>query len=280
MAQYTLSPRLIIEALQEDPAGVARSAAAELRQMFRIQRLDGAIVFGTGWDPAVHQLGPKLFEFPATRLAGFLPPTVEGHAGKIRIVEINGLHVLVFRGRKHLYEFPYGQGVEAVTHYVRVAKELGCRFFFHTNAVGGLDPSYRIGQLVMASGHNKLITGVPPVLRGPQFLESTKMHNPRLRRLCRRVDPNLAIGTYTQVHGSDFETEDDALYLWKNGISIVGMSGIPEATIAKQLKLPFALVSVVTDVAGTKVSHHDVQRVVHRNAPRFGRFLEAVISQI
>lgn len=265
--------------LLSDPEGVAHAAASEFRRITGIKaRFRFAVVFGTGWDRAVRKLGTKLVEISATRLPGFLPPTAEGHAGKIRVIRIGRMPVLVFRGRKHLYEFPYGQGMEAVLHYVRFARALGVTTLFHTNAVGATHRGLTVGQAILARDFNKLVTGLVPTLRGADFLECSRMFSGRMRKICRAIDPTLFEGIIAQVPGPDFETPAEAEFLRRNGVHIVGMSMIPEAVLARLLRMAFVGISIVTDAAGEKVTHQEVQRVVNRRSRELGMFLRAVIK--
>lgn len=272
--------QLVPQDLLDDPEKTARAAARELRRITRIKKFHVCVVFGTGWDPAIRQLGRKLFEIKATRLPGFLPPTAEGHAGRICGYRIKGKYVLVFRGRKHLYEFRYGTGMEAILHYVRVARAAGCTTFVHTNAVGGTHRGLKVGQAVLVRDFNKLITGMVPALRGAHFLECSAMFSRRLRRICRTIDPTLFEGVIAQVHGPDFETPSEAAYLRRNGIAVVSMSMIPESIVSRMLRMAFLGLSIVTDPAGEKVTHKEVQRVVRKRAAELGRFLRSVVERL
>lgn len=270
-----------ISSLKDDPHGTARSAAREFRQVTGIRKIDVTVVFGSGWDPAVKQLGAPVAEFPAIRLPGFLPPTVSGHTGKIRVVRIGKKHILVFRGRKHNYEFRDGGGMEAVVHYVRVARALGCRTFIHTNAVGGLRPGLKVGQAVLIRDHNDIISRVPSPLQGTtKFLECSRVYSARLRTLCKEIDPSLAEGIIAQVGGPHFETQAVADFLRRNGIDVVGMSMIQEAIIAHAMMMAFLGISLVTDPAGEKITHAQVTAVVNRRAPRLGRLIRRLIERM
>lgn len=272
----------VVRKLREDPEREARVAARDIALATTLKRHDVAIVFGTGWDPAVKQLGSPRSEFPAASINGFLPPVVEGHAGLIRSVRIGRKNVLVFRGRHHLYQFLDDEtGMPVIMHYVRVAQAAGCRAFVHTNAVGGLQPNLCVGQLVVVSDHNDVITSVPSPLRGaPSFLDCSKVYDHPLRRLCRRIDPKLVEGVIANVRGPHFESPAAARFLRENGCDIVGMTMIPEAILSHFLGMPFLGLSLVTDAAGESVTHTAVQKVVKRRAPALGRFLRQLVEKM
>ena len=116
----------------EDPFAVAAASAARLTDLAGPQ--DVAVVLGSGWVPAIDALGTLVAEVTVTDLPGFLPPAVQGHAGRIRSLDVAGIRVLAFLGRTHLYE---GRGVEPVVHGVRVAASGGLPDVVLTNACGG-----------------------------------------------------------------------------------------------------------------------------------------------
>ncbi len=268
--------------LQDNPVLVAEEAARDLSLMTNTTSHDVAIVFGSGWDAAAKQLGKVDATFAATNLAGFLPPTVPGHSGKISSLTIDKKKALVFHGRKHLYEFPDDvTGMPAVLHYVRVAKAAGCKVFVHTNAVGGLIPVLEVGQMVVVHDHNDVITNVPSPLRGaPTFLDCSAVYDHHLYTLCREIDPAISSRVIANVRGPHFETPAAAKFLQNNGCDIVGMSMIPEAILARHLGLRFLGLSLVTDAAGDAVTHEEVQAVVKRRAPYLGHFLKRLVERL
>ncbi len=158
-------------AASADPAGAARDAAAALAQRTGVERHDLAVVLGSGWVPAIDALGPPTADFAVTELPGFLPPAVQGHAGRIRSIEVAGKRVLAFLGRTHLYE---GRGVEPVVHGVRVAAAAGCKIVVLTNACGGLRPGMQVGDPVLISDHINL-TGRTPLV-GARFVDLTDLY--------------------------------------------------------------------------------------------------------
>ena len=172
-----------LDDLRRDPNGTAHAAADRIRQLTGVERHDLAVVFGSGWGPAADGLGAPAAECQFTDLPGFVAPTVEGHAGKLRSIQVGSHRVLAWLGRSHRYEFDVGSGMEPIVHAIRTSFGVECRTVILTNAVGGLHPDFTVGQAVMISDHNDLITTAPSPLQGPRFLECNMVYDPRLRRI-------------------------------------------------------------------------------------------------
>ena len=158
--------------LYTDPLKAAEEAASVLAAKTGKSTHDVALVMGSGWVSAAEALGQPTHEFPVTDLPGFPAPTVAGHGGVIRSYDIHGAHntlrVLVFLGRTHLYE---GKGIEPVVHGVRTAVKAGCKTIILTNACGGINPDFSVGQSVLIKDHISL-TAVSP-LSGATFIDLT-----------------------------------------------------------------------------------------------------------
>jgi purine-nucleoside phosphorylase len=262
-----------------DPFGVARAAAARLRESTGVDEHDIALVVGSGWLPAVDALGDTVAEVAVTDVPGFAPPAVEGHAGKVRSVACGDRTLLVFLGRTHLYE---GHGVRSVVHGVRTAAAAGCRAVVLTNGCGGLDPRWQPGTPVVISDHVNL-TGTSPV-EGPNFVDLTDLYAARLRRLCREVDPSLDEGVYVQFPGPHYETPAEISMVRAIGGNLVGMSTTLEAIAARQAGLEVLGLSLVTNLAagisGEPLDHEEVLRAGRDAASRMGELLAAIVPKI
>ena len=188
------------ELLYTDPLAAAYAAAKEIAERTGVAAHDVALVMGSGWVSAVDALGTPAYECNAQDLTGFLPPTVEGHSGKVRSYEIdsNGtkLRALVFLGRTHLYE---GKGVEPVVHSVRAAVKAGCKIVILTNACGGINKNYTVGQPVLIRDHISL-TAVSP-LSGATFVDLTDLYSKRIREIVKKEDASLQEGVYAHWRG-------------------------------------------------------------------------------
>jgi purine-nucleoside phosphorylase len=256
----------------------ARRAAEVLKRLTGIERHDVAIVLGSGWVPAIDVLGEPDAEIVVTDLPGFSPPTVEGHAGTIRSIEVGGTRVLAFLGRTHYYE---AKGVEAVVHGVRVAAAAGCRTIVLTNACGGLRPGLAVGDPVLLSDHLNLTWRTPLV--GPRFVDLTDVYSPRLRALVHEIDPSITEGVYAMFPGPQYETPAEVRMAGILGADLVGMSTVLEAIAARAQGCEVLGISLVTNLAaglGDPLDHEEVLAAGKAAAARMGALLQQLIPRI
>ncbi|AKG44901.1 purine-nucleoside phosphorylase [Streptomyces xiamenensis] len=257
----------------------ADDAAARLRELTGVDSHDVALVMGSGWLPAADALGETVAEFPVTELPGFPPPAVAGHAGTIRSYRIGDKRTLVFLGRTHLYE---GKGVGAVVHGVRTAVAAGCKVVVLTNGCGGLREGMRPGQPVLISDHINL-TATSPIV-GANFVDLTDLYSPRLRALCKEVDPSLEEGVYVQFPGPHYETPAEIGMVRAIGGDLVGMSTVLEAIAAREAGAEVLGISLVTNLAagitGEPLNHAEVLQAGRDSATRMGTLLSRVLGRI
>jgi purine-nucleoside phosphorylase len=257
---------------------IVAAAAEALAARTAFDRHDVAIVLGSGWIPALDELGPARTEFPNTALPGFLPPAVEGHAGRIRSLDYNGVRLLCFLGRTHLYE---GRGVDPVVHGVRVAAAAGCRVVILTNACGGLRTGVSVGDPVLISDHLNF-TGSTPLV-GARFVDLSDLYSSRLRALVRELDPSIAEGVYAQFHGPQYETPAEVRMAGVLGADLVGMSTALEAIAARAEGCEVLGISLITNLAaglGEPLDHEEVLAVGRASATRMGKLLAALIPRL
>ncbi len=257
----------------------AAESATRLAELTGVMEHRAAIVLGSGWVPAVDRIGTTIAEFPVTELGHFSPPAVDGHAGTVRSVSADGIPILVFLGRTHLYE---RHGVDAVTHGVRTARQAGCRTIVLTNGCGGLDPNWTPGTPVLIADHINL-TGTSP-LHGAHFVDLTDLYSADLRALCRQVDPSLAEGVYAQFPGPMYETPAEIEMVRAIGGTLVGMSTALEAIVARSIGMRVLGMSLVTNLAagmtGAPLDHAEVLQAGREAATRMGDLLAAVIRRL
>lgn len=269
--------------LYTDPLGTASVAALELTRITGKQSHDVALVMGSGWLSAADALGVPTHEFDATDLPGFPAPTVLGHGGKIRSYDLQGekgiIRALVFLGRTHLYE---GRGVEPVVHGVRTAVKAGCKVIVLTNACGGINPEYSVGQPVLIRDHISL-TAVSPLI-GADFVDLTDLYSKRIRSILRIEEPNLAEGVYAHWRGPSYETPAEINMIRVIGGDLVGMSTVPEAIAAHALGAEVVAISLVSNAAagitGEKLSHEEVMAAGKAAAGKMGELLSKVLHKI
>ena len=269
--------------LYSDPLGTATLAAAELARITGKDSHDVALVMGSGWVSAADALGTPTHEFEATDLPGFPAPTVFGHGGKIRSYDLQGakgtIRALVFLGRTHLYE---GKGIEPVVHGVRTAVKSGCKTVLLTNACGGINRDYAVGQPVLIKDHISL-TGVSPLI-GADFVDLTDLYSKRIRAILCAEDPTLAEGVYAHWRGPSYETPAEINMIRVIGGDLVGMSNVPEAIAAHALGAEVVAISLVSNAAagitGEKLSHEEVMAAGKAAAGKMGELLSKVLHKI
>jgi purine-nucleoside phosphorylase len=261
------------------PEAVAEQAAAAIRERTGVTEHDVAVVLGSGWAPAVDELGSPTAVVPMAELAGFTPPTAAGHGGHVLSVRIGGHRVLVFVGRIHAYE---GHDLRHVVHPVRAACAGGAGTVVLTNAAGGLRPDFAVGQPVLISDHLNLTARSPLV--GAEFVDLVDAYSPRLRAIAREIDPSLAEGVYAGLPGPHYETPAEIRMLRTLGADLVGMSTVHETIAARAEGAQVLAVSLVTNLAagmtGEPLSHDEVLAAGRQSATRMGSLLAGVVSRL
>ena len=236
---------------------------------------DTAIILGTGLGKIVdHMEVERVVDYKS--IPHFPVSTVEGHAGKLISGMLNGKRVLVMQGRFHYYE---GYSMQEVIFPVRVMKFLGIGTLIVSNAAGGMNPEFEIGDIMIIKDHiclmpNPLIGSHNPEF-GARFPDMSQAYDPELLRKARQLAEKLRIpvreGCYVGVTGPTLETPKEYEYLRIIGGDAVGMSTIPEVIAAHQMGIRIFAVSVITDlgVPGKiqKLTHQDVIQAAEKTAP-------------
>ncbi|MCX8090118.1 MAG: purine-nucleoside phosphorylase [Verrucomicrobiae bacterium] len=227
-------------------------AAARLRRFCRLRpRL--AIVLGSGFQAVVRALeGARKVSY--SRLPGFPPTGVSGHAGELWEGRLGGTPALVLSGRAHFYE---GHSMAQITFAVRALAAFGVRDLLLTNAAGGINPRFRPGDLMLVRDHINFMGTNPlrgPVSPGlPQFVDLTCAYDPALggllERAARRCGVRLRRGVYLAVCGPSYETPAEIRAFRRLGADAVGMSTVPEVIVARQCGLRVAALSCITNLA-------------------------------
>jgi purine-nucleoside phosphorylase len=179
--------------------------------------------------------------------------------------------VMIMRGRAHYYE---GHTMQQITFPIRVMWQLGIQYLIVTNAAGGLNPSFRAGDLMLLTDHIGLanMVGLNPLRGandeeiGPRFPDMSQVYDPVLRDLALQAAADLGIdlkqGIYIMLSGPSFETPADLRFLRMIGADAVGMSTVPEATVAHHAGLRVLGISGISNEAqmepGSEVSHAEV----------------------
>lgn len=210
------------------------------------------IVLGTGLGQLINHIKiEKSIDY--TQIPHFPEATVEMHKGKLIYGTIGNNKVLAMQGRFHYYE---GYSMQQITFPVRVMKLLGIKYLLLSNAAGGLNLSFKKGDLVLLEDHINLqlanpLTGANIEAFGPRFPDMSQPYsvklNEKLLQIASRQGISLKQGVYISVSGPNLETRAEYRFLRLIGGDVVGMSTVPEVIVASHMGLPCAAVSVVTD---------------------------------
>ena len=248
-----------------------QAAALRLKKLSR-SRPTLALILGSGF---YHTLAPLTIEqrLPYTKLSGFPPVGVSGHAGELIFGRLGGTPVIVLSGRAHFYE---GYTMEQVTFPIRTLAVFGIRDLLLTNAAGGVNRSFRPGDFMLLTDHINLM-GVNP-LRGkttpglPRFVDLTQVYDRKLSTLLqqagRTTKTKLQRGVYLAVSGPTYETPAEVNAYARLGADAVGMSTVPEAIVARQCGLRVAAMSCITNLAAGRnpmvLAHTEVLSTAER----------------
>jgi purine-nucleoside phosphorylase len=241
-----------------------------------------AIVLGSGLGAVARSLIPD-DPVPYGDLDGMPTASVAGHEGSLYSGMVEGVDVLVFAGRVHLYE---GCTAREVVRPVEAAIEAGCDTVLLTNSAGGIAPTLAVGAPCLISDQLNL-TGEDPLAgphdgRGPRFLDLSTAYDPHLRALAREVDPSLQEGVYAGLRGPSYETPAEVRMLRAMGADLVGMSTVLETIRARYLGARVLGISVVTNLAAgltpSPLSHEEVAERGRRAAGRLESLLRGVVA--
>lgn len=211
------------------------------------------IVLGTGLGALAREIDDEAV-IPYGELPHFPHSTVESHKGQLVCGKLSGRSVVAMEGRFHLYE---GYTAAHITFPIRVLKELGCHTLVVSNACGGLNPTYRKGDLMVIDDHINLM-GVNPLIGpnddrlGPRFPDMVEPYDRRLQELALEVALEERIvahrGVYSAVIGPNLETRAEYRYLRTIGADVIGMSTVHEVLVAVHAGLKVLGFSIVTDM--------------------------------
>lgn len=245
-----------------------------------------AIVLGTGLGQLAERI-EKLVCIPYADIPNFPVSTVEGHAGQLIFGRLGGRDVMAMEGRFHYYE---GYTMQQVTFPVRVMHELGIKTLFVSNAAGGMNPAFSIGDLMVITDHINFMPenplhgpNVPP---GPRFPDMSEAYS---RELIARADEIAARngikvqhGVYLATQGPTFETPAEYRMFASWGADAVGMSTVPEVIVANHCGMRCFGMSIITDLGGfgepVKVTHEEVQRAAAAVQPLMAIIMEELVK--
>jgi len=246
------------------------------------------IILGTGLGGLVREIDIKL-SIPYNEIPNFPVSTVEGHSGKLIFGKLGGKNVVAMQGRFHFYE---GYPMSQVIFPVRVMKFLGIKTLLLSNASGGVNPDFEIGDLMIITDHiclvpNPLIGKHNPEF-GARFPDMSDAYNKDLVVQAKEIAKQLSIkvqeGVYTATTGPTFETPTEYKYFRVIGSDAVGMSTVPEVIAARQMSIPCFAMSIITDlgVPGkiVEVTHEEVQKVAATAETKMTKIFTKLIEKL
>ena len=252
-------------------------------------KADIGIILGTGLGGLVSEI-EVLQILPYHSIPNFPVSTVEGHKGEMIFGKLGGKNIIAMQGRFHFYE---GYDMDIVTFPIRVMNDLGIKILFVSNASGGLNPLFKVGDLMMINDHINMF-GTNPLIGpnlnelGPRFPDMSQPYDHQFSALARKIaihnNIDLKEGVYIGVAGPTFETPAEYKMFRILGGDAIGMSTVPEVIIARHMGMRVFGISIITDsgVPGeiVEISHEEVQEVAKRAEPKMSLIIRDLISII
>ncbi len=247
------------------------------------------IILGTGLGGLVKEI-EIIDEISYTDIPHFPVSTVESHSGKLIFGKLGGKSVVAMQGRFHFYE---GYNMQQVTYPVRVMKLLGIEKLFVSNASGGVNPDFEVGEIMILNDHINLFPAHPLIGKnfdelGPRFPDMSEPYCPNMIEtalsIAKENNIKVSVGTYAALTGPTLETPAEYHYVRVIGADAVGMSTIPEVIVARHMEIPCFAISIITDlgVKGKikKVSLQDVIDVASRQEPKMTLIMKELIGRM
>jgi purine-nucleoside phosphorylase len=247
------------------------------------------IVLGTGLGGLTGEITPHA-SLPYSEIPHFPLSTVKGHEGRLIFGELGGRKVVAMQGRFHFYE---GYSMQELTFPIRVMKLLGIKLLILSNAAGGVNPDYDIGDLMVIKDHINLMGDNPLIGQndsnlGPRFPDMSEVYDKKIIRqftkIARQQNVHFQVGVYAAVSGPTFETPAEYKYIRILGADAVGMSTVPEAIVARHMSLPVFAVSIISDlgVEGkiVEISHDDVIDAATLVEPKMTLVLKEMLKNL
>ena len=225
-----------------------------------------------------------------SEIPNFPHSTVEGHAGQLIFGTLGGKYVVAMAGRFHYYE---GYSMHEVTFPVRVMRALGAETLIVSNAAGGMNPSYCVGDIAIITDHINLFPEHP--LRGKnderlgvRFPDMSEPYNLKMIALAKQIAAENQIevqtGVYSGIQGPTFETRAEYRWLHTIGADLVGMSTVPEVIVAIHGGMKVFGASIVTDLGIrdelNTITHEEVLEAANAAAPKLAKLITELVARI
>ena len=249
---------------------------------------DTGIILGTGLGGLVNEIN-KQFELPYESIPNFPVSTVEGHSGKLIFGTLGNKKVVAMQGRFHYYE---GYTMQQCTFPVRVMKALGIKNLFLSNASGGVNPGFEIGEIMIITDHINFF-GTNPLLGkndnrlGIRFPDMSEAYDKSMiqeaLKIAAEQQVKVSTGVYLGLSGPTLETPAEYRMVRILGADAVGMSTVPEVIVARHSGIPCFAISIITDLGVDgkiqETTHEDVQRVASEKEPLMTQIMKTLISR-
>ena len=246
-----------------------------------------AIILGTGLGSLVNEITDK-YEIEYKDIPNFPLSTVEGHSGKLIFGKLGNKEIMAMQGRFHFYE---GYSMKEVTFPVRVMRELGIETLFVSNAAGGMNPEFLIGDLMIINDHINIFPEHPlrgkNIPYGDRFPDMSAAYDKELIAKAKEIANEKGIriveGVYLGTQGPTFETPAEYRMFHRMGGDAVGMSTVPEVIVARHCGIRVFGISVITDlgIEGVVVecSHEEVQKAADEAQPKMTTIFREIINR-
>ena len=246
------------------------------------------IVLGTGLGGLVREMEIK-YSIDYDKIPNFPVSTVESHSGKLIFGMLGNKKVVAMQGRFHRYE---GYTLKEVTFPIRVMKMLGIKKLFLSNASGGVNPAFKIGEIMILNDHINLFPGNPLIGAnldelGVRFPDMSETYDRGMIETAKQIAKENGIevseGVYAGLTGPCLETPAEYNYVRIIGADAVGMSTVPEVIVARHMDIPVFAISIITDlgVKGKikKVTVADVIAVANQQEPKMTLIMKELIAR-
>ena len=246
-----------------------------------------AIILGTGLGSLVNEITEK-YEIEYKDIPNFPLSTVEGHSGKLIFGKLGGKEIMAMQGRFHFYE---GYSMKEVTFPVRVMRELGIKTLFVSNAAGGMNPEFIIGDLMIITDHINMFPEHPlrgkNIPYGDRFPDMSAAYDKELIAKAKEIADEKGIrvveGVYLGTQGPTFETPAEYRMFRRMGGDAVGMSTVPEVIVARHCGIRVFGISVITDLGlegiVVECSHEEVQKAADEAQPKMTTIFREIINR-
>lgn len=265
-----------------------QEAAAYIGQFFT-QPPQVALILGSGLGPMADEIENPIY-IDYSQIPHFPVSTAPGHRGRFVVGTLAGKQVLCMQGRFHYYE---GYTLDLVTLPIRCMKALGIETVILTNASGGINSQFKIGDFMMLTDHinflgNNPLIGPNDDAFGPRFCDMTYTYTPALQDIVRQASSELQVpiqeGVYLCCSGPSFETPAEIRAFRTLGADAVGMSTVPEAIVASHCGMRVLALSCITNMAAgildVALDENDVVETASARAPYFRKLLYGIITRL